>query len=491
MRRQMMASKRIKIWIVILAALTAAALVYTFTGASSIRATADRVEYVQKTVYGDPSAAEGISAVFTNDAYGAGVVRWTTRLGVSGGRDEVSVSHQFLSDADNHSGNPYMDEIGLYTDIESIPGIDELARKTAEELSPGGSREIRVRVSDYAEYLPITAQYAVGTRGFQSRTSFNAETKQDEPTNRVDAVLGELFKIKVSEDLTAVIEVSRYADKDGELNYGFYVSVYEGDYPSFTFPGFIEGRYYYGAFYIYRYNGSSLDRRVDLEPLPDGTSPYRIYRLPVKYKEASGQYGPWYELDIDNISVVGDVGKDFRDLESELLKDGSGAMILGKSDGRLKAVIADFRDGGSLQILDLCEEAEDYHILFKDDWFALEVLGKGYYVVYPQGGSYAVFFAPTDGSVEEAESRRYQYYWNYIPYDVSYKDGRLAVACFAGDVVENTVNGQTNRGYSWNGISLAVYTEEGLRYYTRYTSTLFQLQYLMIYESQCSTEVSQ
>ena len=480
-----MGNRRIKIWFVILAALTIAALAYTFAGAASIRATADEVEYVQKESCGDPSAAEGASAVFSNSTgYGPGI-SWTAELSFSGGRDEIKVSHRFFETAEQRTSAPYWNQIQIEASFDKSPEIDALAREIALGIKPGEHTVAEIRMSDILDYVPVMAHYYIGTSSYYSFVSYNADTKQQEVTYEVNGALGELFRKMMPEDLVASLRVNRWEDKNGEMGITYYIeSMTEGDEDSNIM---VTGQYYDGAFYIFHYMSRPYG---SFEPLADGSDPYKVYRLPVKDEGLDEYNKTYYGLDMDSISVIGEYEEGFDIFGSSVMADGTGAMVVGTAGGRFKAYVIDFAQGGSLQALDLGPETEDHTVVFKDDWFLLEAPGDGYYVVYPEGGAYAVFFAPTDGSVEAADLHHIQPYEHYRAFDAGFRDGKLIVSDFAG--IETTVirpNGYTYKGVQGNGISLAVYSENGLEYYVRYESSLYGLRYYLISEGMCSTEV--
>ncbi|MBQ1890985.1 MAG: hypothetical protein II164_01410, partial [Firmicutes bacterium] len=453
--------------------------------------------YVKTASYGDPSAAEGISVLFSNDAQRtAGIARWTTTLSVEDGAETISAGHRYMSSSDPFPGEEYRDRMILFPSLDTDPVIIVLAEKAARGIPQGSNTVIKVRLADHMEYLPLCAEYAVGNNVFNSRNTFNAETKQTEVTDKVDSVLNGLFRVKVPEDLIADISVSRHSDSDGDIDFDFYVISYEGyGYIGDYSYGLISGRYYDGAFYIYQYFNPNNDGRYGGPGIRTLSveGPQRIYRIPVKSVGTS--YITWHELDTDNITVTGEYPDGTEYIDAGLAAGGSRALLLGSREGRFTAYIADFAQGGKLQAIDLCEaaEKEDTEVIVKDDMLFLGVNGRGWYVVYPDGGRYRAFFAATDGSKEAAEIWRNQKNWSYRydlrPFDVSFSGGRLAVASFAGDVFNNVVDGQTYKGFKGNGMSLAVYTEAGLQYYARFKSSLFDLPYALISPSGCSVEI--
>ena len=147
-----MENRRPKIWIIVLIILTAAALVFTFAGASSIRSSADRVEYVKTASQGDPSAADGISVIFSNDARGTGIVRWITTLSVAEGTESISAGHRYMSSSDTFQGESDMDRISLLPSTDTDPAIIALAEKAARDIPAGSYTQIKVRLADHMEW---------------------------------------------------------------------------------------------------------------------------------------------------------------------------------------------------------------------------------------------------------------------------------------------------------------------------------------------------
>ena len=496
-----MENRRPKIWIIILTVLTAAALVFTFAGASSLKATADKVEYVQKTVWGDPSAAGGISVTFSNSPGGHTQLKWLTDLNVEGGKEDIAVSHVYSDDAVISSGGPYKDRISIYADFEDVPELKAVVKETARGLAENSSKQISINIAKYLKYAPLTAYYAVGTTAFSSGRSTDPETGNVIISDKVDKVLNELFRIKVSDDTSAMLLVRRFSDRNGEMDYDYDIEYFESSvsYGS-GLPGMIEGRYYDGAYYIYSYfgnDGRSTLQYYSMDPLADGSNPYKVYRIPV-FQHGRPGAAPWYELGVDEMTVLGEYEEGFRLTRTALTEDGRRAMMLGTANDRYIAYIVDFENNGSFQEIDLCAaghytDAQEMHydVIFKDDYFVLSVDGDGYYVVHPDGGSYSVFHAPTDGNIEEEEIARIRTdRWDHgKPYDVKFANGKLVVASFAAGKYEFVVDGQPYTRVQGDGISLAVYTKDGLQYFTRYTSSLFELDSQLILDDACSVEI--
>ena len=362
-------------------------------------------------------------------------------------------------------------------------------------MKPGEQKTVQVRLADYMEYIPVNAVYTMVNKNsfgvdyqYSSSTYVDPESHMNEQTDRVDSVLRELFKMKVPDGLMATMQIYRNPDNDRQPVW-YYADADWSNVPGYGYYMFAAGSYYDGAYYIYYYDTlRRLQPGADipgLEPAADGSLPYKIYRIPVKevYDENNKSYS--YELEADKITSSAGFAEGFRVFTYSEISDGSRAIVLGAAEGSLKAVIVDFAAGGKLTTLDICEEKEnatsyDYGILFKDDYAVIDFPGKGYYVVHPQNGVYRVFFAPTDGTKEAAELKRFDPSGYRYMCDAVFADGRLAVAGFAGEQIENVVNGQTYYGTRGTGISLAVYSEKGLEYYTRYESSLFEASHGLI-----------
>ncbi len=496
-----MENRRPKIWILVLVVLTVAALGYTFAGASSLKATADKVEYVQKTAYGDPSAAEGVSVTYSNSPGGHKQLKWLTDLKVDRGKEDIAVSHVYSDDHVLSTGGQYKDRISIYADFEDIPELKAVVKETARGLAENSNKQISINIAEYLEYAPLTAHYAVGTVAFSPGRSTDPETGNVIKSDKVDKVLNELFRIKVSDDTSVMLLVRRFSDRNGEMDYDYDIEYFESglSYGS-AWLGMIEGRLYDGAYYIYSYfgnDGRSTLQYYSMDPLADGSNPYKVYRIPVI---KSGQPGgaARYELDMDGMTVLGEYKEGFRLIRTALTEDGRRAMMLGTANDRYIAYIVDFENNGSFQEIDLCAaghyaDAQEMHydVIFKDDYFVLSVDGDGYYVVHPDRGSYAVFHAPTDGKIEEEEIARIRTdRWDHgKPYDVKFANGKLVVASFAAGKYEFVVDGQPYTRVQGDGIILAVYTKDGLQYFTRYTSSLFELDSQLILDDACSVEI--
>ncbi|MBQ1712709.1 MAG: hypothetical protein II024_05725, partial [Firmicutes bacterium] len=201
-----MENRRPKIWILVLAVLTVAALVYTFAGASSLKATADKAEFTQNTVYGDASAAEGVSVTYTNIAGANRQVKWTTDLNVNGGKVDLELDHEYSDNVYGQPGEPFRDRIEIHTDLNNVPELDALAREAARGLKVYERTEITITLSEYLEYIPVTAQYAVGQLSYSIRL--------DDPARRA---LSGMFRIKTPDDVKVTLNVYRNPDAQGEV----------------------------------------------------------------------------------------------------------------------------------------------------------------------------------------------------------------------------------------------------------------------------------
>ena len=488
-----MANKRIRIWIIVLVLLTAAAIAYTFTGASSIAATADKVEYVQNGSYGDPSAAEGINVSFEHLPRGninTDRVKWKSELSMNGGRADFDVSHEFIPYEGTYSvEGSSQDDIVFYASFDFSPELEVLAREEARSLKEGDGKTITVDLSKYVEYVPVIANYTVGHSSNDSRHYYDPESKTTVIREDVDKVLTELFGIKVRDGLTATMTIYRDKDKFGDISCRY--SITEVNYgPSriWTDISFAGGTYHDGAFYVYNYFGR-YENADWLAVSWDRSEPYKLYRIPVKSVEAEKDT-TFYELEADKITTFGEIDGSFYIIESRLSEDGPKAMLPGIADGVYRVSIVDFTNGGRLYDMDLSKvtEGRNYDVLIKDDYVVLAINKEGYYVVYPRGNDYDVFFAPTDGKVEDAEVWRHQK-WYTKSFDASYSDGKLIVAGFAGETKSVTDAIGTHEYVDAAGVSLAVYSKDGLQYFTRYDSDLFKLQYATTGSSLCSVEI--
>ena len=481
-----MVNRRPKIWILALTVLTAAALVFTFAGGSAIKATADKADFTQKTVYGDPSAAEGVSVTYTNILGANRQVKWSTDLTVNSGKVDLELSHEYFDNVVGQPGEPFKDRIEIYPDIEEAPEVEALAKETARSLELYGQTEITFKLSDHLEYIPVTAQYAVGQLSYAVRSG-----------DPVLSSLNEMFRIKAPDNVTVTLNVKRVQDKWEDVACDYYISQYDSDIIDHRVLA--SGVYIDEAFYIYEYGSSTPYRYTPsvLEPLADGSNPYKVYRIPVVQTNRSGG-DPMYALEVDKMTVIAEFGQSHKPIQVERTADGSKVMILGTAEDRFKAYVVDLAENGRAQTLDLCAAGPykdalqmHYDVFFKDDYFVLNNMETGYYAVYPNGARYEVFHAPTDGKVEDSELARFrQQSWDQKPYDVSFENGRLVAAGFAGEKSEYvSVDGHAFPTIAGDSICLAVYTKDGLQYFTRYTSTLFDLQAPLICDYACSVEI--
>ena len=481
-----MENRRPKIWILVLAVLTAAALVYTFAGASSLKDTANKAEFTQKTVYGDASAAEGVSVTYTNIVGANRQVKWTTDLTVNGGKVDPELNHKYLDNEYGQSGEPFRDRIEIYPDLNDVPELKVLAKEAARGLKVYERTEITIDLSEYLEYIPVTAQYAVGQLSYSIRL--------DDPARRA---LSGMFRIKTPDDVKVTLNVYRNPDAQGEVACNYDVWQIEESSGVFNYGVIASGPYVDGAFYIFDYDAYRPYRYAPgvLEPSADGSNPYKIYRIPAKSETVDEM--PRYTLDVDKATVIGEFEQSHKPIQAAQTADGSKVMILGTAEDRFKAYVVDLKDGGRAQTLDLCAAGPykdavqmHYDVFFKDDYFVLNNMEEGYYAVYPKGNDYAVFHAPTDGKAEASELARFrQQYWDQKPYDVTFENGRLVAAGFAGERTENVVDGQVYPYMIGDSICLAVYTKDGLQYFTRYASTLYDMQYHLIGDHSCSVEI--
>ena len=483
-----MGSKRTKTWIIILAVLTAAALVYTFAGASAIKATADIVEYEQIASYGDPAAAEGIDVVFSNSAWSRinrGRVTWYTDMNVSGGKEQFSVTHRY-SEGDY---SPYYtgpdEDVTVYISLGICPELQDLADREAQDLAVGESKRIEILVSDHVATYPVIVNYTVDHRSFDSLHRYDPENKTTVTEEEAGKVLRDLFKVHVPKDMRASIRITRVPDIDGKVSANYIIdeSVYTGGtiWWDMSIAG---GSYYDGAIYIYDYFSGEYQLGNNFK-----VADPRVIKVPVKtVKTHDGGY--YCELEADKITVGADLEKGIDMLGLARTKDGSKALMPVRVNDLLKVLVVDLAGGGTIQNIDLCNVSSGNvcRVKFKDDSAFVGVDREGWFAVYPKGSAYELFFAPTDGSVESSEVWRSRT-WYTDSFDASFEDGKLVIAGFAGEKRSNIVDGQTYDVFSPDGISLAVYTGDGLKYFTRYHSSLYGVNYATFGDSMCSAEI--
>lgn len=457
---------------------------------NSISSASDDVEYSSEVIYGDASAAEGVSAdlwiEFQNDsfwnancAFGTDT-KTSSKFYPTSPFDEASYSHVDYKDTDYkiHLDTGYYSELYLDNLDSSLPGeynaLDEAIEDLAAEILPGETKSKDIYLKDYFDFYRLRVQAKVPYNdllGYRSLDEcgrlFSSEAAAESWLASLDpgsdqAIAQQLqsfFRIPVLPEDKLMITVTR-GQNGAVADSSFGLPVTEHEFADFD-SGFCVMTD--EAFYFTFQGHGSKGTCFDFSYVPGG---YGIYRIP--YSAESG-------LDASQISMVYGLAPAVQILEMDY--DAEADMILLQyataekyvldqiyvpdlvpvkaAGAAAKACVVNLDNITSKDLLDsynwTCIKSENLLLVcLKNQLILLAKNSDGLYDV-----EFDILLPDEDDS---------NYAWPY-DYDVISYDGEKLVCISNANVGYSKLLEETDSA----AFTLAIYDKSGIAYYGIYT----------------------
>lgn len=443
----------------------------TFTAATAFfSAASDDVEIFQKTLYGDPKAAEGLKVDFRVQY--KNTLHWDIHCDPVTGESDTD----FIFSHDDPFYVPYdhgpsgvmmyalMDYRAHHFSWEPLPGVPEdsgifklaeyLNSLPAPEYEQDGHSTVAqeeichtVDLSDYFEYYLFEGDLDLFGSG---RIPFwNVYSEYSSAASEGSQLLAKLFnsyfKIPVKDNATVLVSVFEY--RNGRREYLF------GGFPedsTFFCPesfSFVSGNSCYFVF--------SNTMGHDVSQIPGGWGIYRLdYTLTGTQDIATAQLSTAYPLD-----AAGYVQ------HMELSADGKRILLINaRGDGTYLTVI-DLATMAKLQEIEIYHgtEAPYIHVDIHDD-----------FILTSYGSRLCVYQLLADGTYEQridvdtGFSDQPQFLNRYVDF-VAFDGQRLAIVDI---LMRYEMEGDTSYAYETCGFALQIFDSTGLLYHGEYGTSL-------------------
>ncbi|MBQ9890450.1 MAG: hypothetical protein IJM39_03475 [Firmicutes bacterium] len=466
-----MKTKKRHIALLLLVILTIAAIIGAAFANSIVLKPASSVEITQVESIGDPAAASGLKLTMklpsSSDLY------WDTtgHFGETG--PTFTTSHSYRQ---KYINTARRDSLYLYPDVLQIPEILELVESTAASQDDMDVKTLKIDLSEYAEYVPLSIWAERNSGDFISGISRDSKTRLDE-NNSWNKVLDSLnddansfLKIPVQKGATLVIRLIVYSrsGNNGTPDYDatFRFENWEG-INSYGYRGDVvcSGPKIGDAYYVY------MQTEFAGCKLTDGPG---IYRIPLE------------DVDHEEIPMINKAVRVCAFEEGEevfagsMMSDPAALAVITAKDGALKEYVLGGPETNDLQVLELGTypdpgkyESQDLSFMqvhFYNDYNALRIPGERWIVVQRAAdGTCHTFDFPETEEDLELDKGQYEYMSSQYEYMSAAFDGkRLAVAGPLYKVQLDDPYGAIR----FSGVRLSVYTEDGLQYYGAWTSSL-------------------
>ena len=441
----------------------------------------DTVVITENILYGDKSAAEGIT--IKNQTRYDRHLFWDTTYTI--GEPAKYDTEFWFSAVELRRNNPrnHM-KIALEIDIaygcdfykpaEEQPGIERAYKELYDAAKPGEELKRVIRLKDYYEYYPIGIEIDLPDTYWHGFAHENLHwTEEHNDYKYVWNAFNEFFKIPVPEDMIMEISISKghnsnestgigssFVDKDSY--YMSTVSTYSDSKCFFTINN--------------RTNGG---KSVDTSLIPGGYGIYAFsYGGEAKKKSKTG-------IDMDSLKMVYPLDEETVVVHLSMNTEKTKLLLLTNDGEELLLTIIDATTMTELQKLSLgagdLYEIREYGA--EHEFYEGREFGS-FIVLYLRGNKICLLVENKEGeyehkfTVDSAEVKVMNsdfVYWKYP--SINYDGKRLVV-------VDYLFTGPYNNIPSC-GYDVAVYEESGLTYYAEYGSSLSTHPYTDWYEENC------
>lgn len=437
------------------------------TAVRELAATQNQVVFTETTLYGDISAAEGLTV--TKQVQMSGNIAWNSTLRFfNAGFTYKTTSDYYNNVWEMNLGEPFYDGVFLYDMISSsyqtsgsdlsflASGMSKAQAELADQTPDGEIRARTIRLADYYEYYPIEANISLPNVIYGGFSDMLTEEDYNSPELYAARAMIEFFKIPVLPDERYTIGIEK--GENGTIISSWGQSVDGRDAFSISTSSVVAEDACYFYFSNRTYNG----RLVDTSRIPGG---YGIYVLPYGWVKAEDYHGyDFYEggdVFVDQLRVFYPIDPEAEILDLSLSDNQKTLLLHTAEKGKCLLTIISTETGEALQKLELGDYRENLMTeAICTDGALIVRIGESFSVLVPQSDTeWKLLYQTVPTEIEKGE--------NFSPLNTWY--GREFA--FDGErlAVISTLSAE---GWTGCGFSLAVYNSEGLQYYGSYQSSL-------------------
>ena len=208
--------------LILLIVLLLASGIFTSYCAGQLYELRDQVTVTEKTILGDPAAADGLRVTLktTWDDY----LFWTTTPTLGSGQ-EPETEYEFRSSRPSRSyiyrdggidyylsyDLPDMDDLRYGEEDMEFTGMHKAYKELYDATPDGRNGEKEIRLADYIEFYPLRTSLSILGRGFDLNEYYDSASydKYFSGPNDAKYILNDYFKIPVLEGETLTLQVSK------------------------------------------------------------------------------------------------------------------------------------------------------------------------------------------------------------------------------------------------------------------------------------------
>lgn len=428
----------------------------------SIGAPKEDLTYKEITLYGDHSAAEGLTLdlvlQYQDHLFWESALSFTEK-----GFDSATDFHYSTSEEQyNRPHEPFGLQITPAFDY-GYP-VEPIIEELKDSLAPGERIETDARLADYYDYYPLNVSVDLDDL-FYGYDPY--ELREDQPETPESYALREIvsfFKIPVIEDEYIHVTASRVENGNSAEASGWGSSE-KGD----NFGFYISGAVGNDACYVTFSNRTKEGKIVDTSGIPGG---YGIYRLPFRtvdeknYHGMESYKGP--DVIADELALFAPLDENVIVTHFSISPDKKDLILHTNENGRYVVTILDPATGAARQRLEICEDDPEQWstVVERENFIFIQTHDYHVYLLAKDAyGRYSLRIdAPAVGNGLEERFAIWDSYDQFMTYDGE----RLA---FAGVLM--MPNGMSLYDTDPEGdFLLAVYDRGGLSYAAAFKSSL-------------------
>lgn len=354
----------------------------------SINPARDKVVLTEHVIYGDKSAAKGLTAhLSVHQNY---QLYWDTSYHIG---DEAVTDTDFSFSAVQKSNDSYSETLGMDLNSEMrfryINGTEDeassltLAFKELSDATPlGAAGEAVIDLKDYYDYYPISGNITLpdGAVRWRENDIYMYNTTLDGAY--IAAALNDFFKIPVLDEHQLTIGIDK---RDGDETSNSRSLSSTGSDAFYLLSDYGNSVITDDAFYFTFDCHTETGELVDTSLIPGG---FGIYCLPY----STDKKGNTTSIDVDELAMVYELNPEMVIYDFSLNADKTRLMLHAEEDGKYVFTVIDLADMSTVQKLEICDWPEDNYFRLYN--------GDGYFVTLFSGDKLAVVRITDSGEYE-------------------------------------------------------------------------------------------